>query len=274
MYPETGILDCNTDKLYWDPGNLLQIISDEDEYVGIQCVSRTRRVNGAIELASMMPSETLTNKLDHLADPCLCPFHLDQKHSTVERWITVVKRAAKQYNYLQKSAVEEHNKTLISDLYMLRTGGELALGESNQFIRIVKNIMLSHDGEAALFQERLKIAKIMVKVVQAAKDMLRISLQTDNNDLREEVESLRRKSEELCISQKSVADQFQSASTKINTLYSEIQCLSHEIEARDQSLQQSHVELQKERDRGSTLQDRITTMGQRITVPEADISTC
>ncbi|KAI0863067.1 hypothetical protein F4860DRAFT_522634 [Xylaria cubensis] len=280
-------------NLYWDPSNLLQITSDEDEHANIQCVGKSQGAYESrcrwpildseratarrllLELASMMPSEVSASKLDQLAAVCLCQHHPHQRRETVERWVRVVKRAAKQYKHLQKSAVEKQDKKLIADLSAFTTGEKTTLEESSQVIKMVKDTMSDVEREKALLQRRLQKSEIVVKALRCAGDFWQsrvVFLRRENNGFREKVKSLFRENEKLRTSTNSIVPQLRSASTKIVDLNDEIRRLGDEFKLRGQSLRQSYVKLQRERDRCLTLQDKVTTMEQRIIVLEKDVS--
>ncbi|KAI0446816.1 hypothetical protein F4803DRAFT_502604 [Xylaria telfairii] len=311
-------------ELYWDPGNLLQITSDlDDEHADIQCVGRAMRAYGSrcrwliggveqatvhnliLDLASTMPSEVSTSKLNDLAAVCLCQYHiLLQRFQTVERWTGVVKRAAKQHEYLRKRAIEEREEALITDLHLLPLGGRSTVGEPSQFIRIVKDVISRENGS---LRSSLRVTELSMQTLQGTNDYLEervaslqsendilkqdvaplqaekndslkqdvASLQAENDCLRQDVECLERENKELCINHNSAIDQVRSADAQmINTLRDEILRLGGEIGIRDQSLLRSRVELQEERGHGLTLHDEVTTMGQKIVSLEADISAC
>ncbi|KAI0193328.1 hypothetical protein EV127DRAFT_489311 [Xylaria flabelliformis] len=282
-------------NLYWDPSNLLQITSDEDEHANIQCVGKSQGVYESrcrwpildseratarrllLELASMMPSEVSASKLDQLAAVCLCQYHPHQRQETIERWVRVVKRAAKQYEYLQNSAVEAQDKKLIADLGVLIAGGKSTLEESNQVIRMMKDTISDLEREKALLQRRLQKSEIVVKALRCAGDFWQsrvVFLRRENNGFREKVKSLFGENEKLRTSNNSIVHQLRSASTRMVDLDDKIRRLGGEFKLRGQSLRQSYVTLQQERERGLILQDKVTTMEQRIIVLEKDISMC
>ncbi|TRX96753.1 hypothetical protein FHL15_002419 [Xylaria flabelliformis] len=282
-------------NLYWDPSNLLQIASDEDEHANIQCVGKSQRAFGSrcswpildseratarrllLELASMMPSEVSASKLDQLAAVCLCQYHPHLRQETIERWFAVVKRAAKQYEYLQRSAVEEQDKKLIADLSALITGGKSTLEESSQVIQMVKDTVSDLEREKALLQRRLQTSGNVAKVLRCVGDFWesRVAfLRRENYGFGEKVRALFRENETLRTTNNLIDHQLRSASTKMVDLNDEIRRLGGEFKLQGQSLRQSYVKLQRERDRGITLQNKVTTMEQRILVLEKDMSMC
>ncbi|KAI1733432.1 hypothetical protein F4680DRAFT_463835 [Xylaria scruposa] len=273
------------DNLYWDPDNILQIIFDEEENAEFQCVGKTQHDGSRcrrtvphfeqetayellFDLASTMPGKVLEIQLDTLAAICLCQHHSHQRQETVERWVGVVNRAAKQYEYLQRSAVEEHDKKLIADLSVLIAGEKSTSEESSQVIQMMKDTMSDLEGKKASLQEQLQNSRNVVNALNSMCDFWESMVGSLRGDIKwytETIKTLVRQGEEF---NNSIAHRLRSAGMEINGLDDKVQRLGTEIELRDQSLQQSRIELQQERDRCLILRDKVAAMEQRIMILE------
>lgn len=112
-------------RALWDPGNLLQITSDGETAGSIQCVGHARRARNArcrwtIEdpersaiyarldgMALSSPDTVTDGMLLSLAGLCLCrEYHSDQAYEVVERWHTVIERAAQHHRNLMTTTTD------------------------------------------------------------------------------------------------------------------------------------------------------------------------